>query len=81
MDPEKKNTLFSLLNMESPKVQKVSHWLSKGEVSCDRVLRYSGFFGVRSEGPVGDFLDKLFNLGNPSAYIISSWCFFNPFEK
>ena len=23
-------TLFSLLNMESPKVQKVSHWLSKG---------------------------------------------------
>ena len=31
MDPEKKslNGLFSLLNMESPKVQKVSHWLSK----------------------------------------------------
>ena len=30
MDPEKKvRTLFSLLNMESPKVQKVSHWLSK----------------------------------------------------
>ena len=30
MDPEKKVwTLFSLLNMGSPKVQKVSHWLSK----------------------------------------------------
>ena len=31
LDPEKKrlNGLFSLLNMESPKVQKVSHWLSK----------------------------------------------------
>ncbi len=30
LDPEKKVwTLFSLLNMESPKVQKVSHWLSK----------------------------------------------------
>ncbi len=30
MDPEKKVwTLFSLLNMESPKVQNVSHWLSK----------------------------------------------------
>ena len=30
MHPEKKVwTLFSLLNMESPKVQKVSHWLSK----------------------------------------------------
>ncbi len=31
LDPEKKSerTLFSLLNMESPKVQKVSHWLSK----------------------------------------------------
>ena len=30
MDPEKKVwTLFSLLNMECPKVQKVSHWLSK----------------------------------------------------
>ena len=30
MDPERKVwTLFSLLNMESPKVQKVSHWLSK----------------------------------------------------
>ena len=30
MDPEKKVwTLFSLLKMESPKVQKVSHWLSK----------------------------------------------------
>ncbi len=28
---EKKWTLFSLLNMESPKVQKVSHWLSKNE--------------------------------------------------
>ena len=32
MDPEKSLNfnLFSLLNMESPKVQKVSHWLSKG---------------------------------------------------
>ena len=31
LDPEQKslNGLFSLLNMESPKVQKVSHWLSK----------------------------------------------------
>ncbi len=30
MDPENKVwTLFSLLDMESPKVQKVSHWLSK----------------------------------------------------
>ena len=26
-------------------------------VSCDRAIRYSGFFGVRSVGPVGDFLD------------------------
>ena len=25
-------------------------------VSCDRATRYSGFFGVRSVGPVGDFL-------------------------
>ncbi len=27
-------------------------------VSCDRAIRYSGYFGVRSVGPtVGDFLD------------------------
>ena len=26
-------------------------------VSCDRAIRYSGI-GVRSVGPVGDFLDK-----------------------
>ena len=27
-------------------------------VSCDRVIRYSGFFGVRSLGPfLGDFLE------------------------
>ena len=26
-------------------------------VSCDRDIRYLGFFGVRSVGPVGDFLD------------------------
>ena len=25
----------------------------------DRAIRYSGFFGVRSVGPVGDFLDPL----------------------
>ena len=25
--------------------------------SCDRTIRYSGFFGVRSVGRVGDFLD------------------------
>ena len=29
------------------------------QVSCDRAIRYSGFFGVRSVGPVGDFLDLL----------------------
>ena len=30
MDPEKSlNFIFPILNMESPKVQKVSHWLSK----------------------------------------------------
>ena len=35
MDPEKKVwTLFSLLNMESAKVQKVSHWLSKYSFHC-----------------------------------------------
>ena len=43
LDPEKKGeqTLFSLLNMESPKVQKVSHWLSKSfivEASYPHVL-------------------------------------------
>ena len=38
-------------------------------VSCDRAIRYSGFFGVRSVGPVEDFLDLtqcvlfLFSLG------------------
>ncbi len=26
-------------------------------VSCDRAIRSSGFFGVRSVGPVGDFLE------------------------
>ena len=28
-------------------------------VSCDRAIRYSGFFGVQSVGPVGDFLEFL----------------------
>ena len=27
------------------------------QVSCGRAIRYSGFFGVRSVGPVGDFLE------------------------
>ena len=27
--------------------------------SCDRAIRYSGFFGVPSVGPVGDFLKKV----------------------
>ena len=27
-------------------------------VSYDRAIRFSGFFGVRSVGPVGDFLDR-----------------------
>ena len=27
------------------------------QVSCDRAIRYSGFFGVRSVGPVRDFLE------------------------
>ncbi len=41
MDPERKVwTLFSLLNMESPKVQKVSHWLSKFYV----ILEYLRFY-------------------------------------
>ena len=39
MDPEKKVlTLFSLLNMESPKVQKVSHWLSKVSIQLNKLL-------------------------------------------
>ena len=28
-----------------------------------RAIRYSGFFGVRSVGPVGDFLDEWLNFG------------------
>ena len=28
-------------------------------VSCNRAIRYSGFFGVRSLGPVGDFLERM----------------------
>ena len=28
------------------------------QVSCDRAIRYSGLFGVRSVGPVGDFLES-----------------------
>ena len=31
-------------------------------VSCDRAIRYSGL-GVRSVGPVGDFLDEWLNFG------------------
>ena len=31
-------------------------------VSCDRAIRYSGFFGVRSVGPVGDFLGHIWLL-------------------
>ena len=29
------------------------------QVSCDRAIRSSGFFGVRSVGPVGDFLNSI----------------------
>ena len=38
------------------------------QVSCDRAIRYSGW-GVRSVGPVGDFLETYF-----SAYIFFSCC-------
>ncbi len=41
MDPEKKvQTLFSLPNMESPKVQKVCHWLSKKHKSLQSFLNF-----------------------------------------
>ena len=59
MDPEKKVwTLFSLLNMESPRVQKVSHWLSKNEVrkslsmsSCPPInFLCQGTSGVEANG-------------------------------
>ena len=29
-------------------------------VSCDRAIGYSGFFGVSSVGPVGDFLELFY---------------------
>ncbi len=29
--------------------------------SCDRAIRHSGFFGVLSVGPVGEFLEIVFN--------------------
>ena len=38
------NGLFSLLNMESPKVQKVSHWLSKDWFQCVCVCVFFWFF-------------------------------------
>ena len=38
--------------------QKFEWDLTNGPLSCDRAIRYSGFFGVRSVGPVGNFLDR-----------------------
>ena len=41
--------------------QKLNGTLSTDpQVSCDRAIRYSGFHGVRSVGPVGDFLENSF---------------------
>ena len=67
------------------------HFLSKIEwdriptdpekVSCDRAIRYSGFFGVRSVGPVGDFLDisNKYLLTSPRPWTYwSCWCSKNP---
>ena len=46
-------------------------------VSCDRAIRYSGFFGVRSfVGPtVGDFLDfmKLLTAIRLTTYNFDNW--------
>ena len=39
---------------------KIERDLTNGPLRCDRAIRYSDFFGVRSVGPtVGDFLDGL----------------------
>ena len=47
------------------KLTSIKNWMGpypNGPLSCDRAIRYSGYFGVRSVGPVGDFLDHWFTL-------------------
>ena len=90
MDPEKKKvwTLFSLLNMESPKVQKVSYWLSKsyylpgnsifdGKI-CIHFFSKNGGICIHSFVPLidGHWMDK-----NHQKSLASWWFFTNPFEK
>ena len=47
-------------------------------VSCNRAIRYSGCFGVRSVGPVGDFLytdEKSKILHQKQQTPVTRWCF------
>ena len=46
------------------------------QVSCDRAIRYSGFLGVRSVGPVGDFLESsrmVFCIGYIGCFFLQHW--------
>ena len=51
-----------------PKYGSMKNWMGPNpngprSVRCDRDIRYSGFFGVRSVGPtVGDFLEWMFSF-------------------
>ena len=50
------------------------------QVSCDRAIRYSGFFGVRSVGPVGQIswnvcLFQVIVFFSPLFTIVNSLCF------
>ncbi len=47
--------------------QSIKNWIGPSpngprSVSCDRAIRYSGLFGVRSVGNVGDFLETFLPL-------------------
>ena len=69
---KKPSFLYQKKPWKSPKKKDPKTWVFKDPskikwdltngprfVSCNRAIRYSGFFGVRSLGPVGDFLERM----------------------
>ena len=73
MDPTSRDVfLFKTVNVSGFAINSIKNEMGPNPngphlVSCDRAMRYSGLFGVRSGGPtVGDFLDKPFLEAHPT---------------
>ena len=56
-----------------PKLNGTESQRTPDQVSCDRAIRYSGFFGVCSVGPVGDFLETHVQMFHKKTSISYHW--------